>query len=50
MLEIDQQANLSSRDFWVVQHLPDFMISDLLDRFGVDNDLIKADWIRVVFP
>jgi len=50
VLKISHQATLQSSDFQVIQHLPDFMVSDSLDRFRVNNDLFKADQVRDAFP
>jgi hypothetical protein len=43
VLEVDQQANLQPRNFQIVQHLPDFVITDLVNRLCVNNDLFKTD-------
>ena len=50
MLEINQYTNLQSSYFQVIPHFSDFMVSDSLDRFRINNDLFKADQIRDVFP
>ena len=50
VLKINHHANLQSSDFQRIQHLSDFMVSDSLDRFRVNNDLFKTDQVRDVFP
>ena len=48
MFEIDEQTELQTGHFQVVDHLAAFFISDAFDSFRIDNDLPKADQVRDV--
>jgi hypothetical protein len=47
--EVDDQTDRVSGGFQVVEHLTDFMVSDAVNDFGVDDHQIVDDQVGYVF-
>jgi hypothetical protein len=48
--EVEDQSERESSDPQVVYHLASLMISDSIDHFFVDDDLVGCDQIRNILP